>query len=152
MKIVFDILNRNVLVDVLGVLIISPSTAQLVFLLALKAKEVSVTSATIIPFVELLVLILRYRVRLLLTNIKNVSLRLKIFNAEIRCQNILRKLLLKLLFYFLAKFLVNKGVIGIQFCENDHFKTSDDSLFLKFEFLRNLHDFFIFHVKLVKIV
>ena len=145
-EIIFNVLNRDVLVNVLRVLIVSSSATQLVFLLALKTKKISVASAAIIPLIELLVLVLRYRIRLLLTDVKYVCLRLKIFNAKIRSQNVLGQLLLELLFDFLPKFLMDNCVIGVQFGEYDHFKASNDPLFLKFEFLRNLHNFFIFHM------
>lgn len=153
MEIIFDVLNGNVLMDMLWVLIISSSTAHLVFLLALETEQITVTSAAVGPLFVLLVLVLRYWVRLLLlTNIKHVCLRLKVLNAEIRCQNVFGQLLLELLFDFLAEFLVHHGVIWIKFCQDDHFEASNDSLFLEFEFLRNLHHFFIFHVKLLKIL
>lgn len=153
MEIIFDVLNGNVLMDMLWVLIISSSTAHLVFLLALETEQITVTSAAVGPLFILLVLVLRYWVRLLLlTNIKHVSLRLKVLNAEIRCQNVFGQLLLELLFDFLAEFLVHNGVIWIKFCQDDHFEASNDPLFLEFEFLRNLHHFFIFHVKLLKIL
>lgn len=150
-EIVFDILNRDVLMDLLRVVVRSSSAAHLVFLLALETEEVSITSAAVVPLIILLVLVLRNRIRLLLTNIKHVSLRLKVFNAEIRSQNVLGQLLLELLFDFLSESLVHKSVIWIKFCQDYHFEASNDPLFLEFDFFGNLHHFVVFHNQVIEI-
>ena len=132
--------------DMLGILICSSSAAHLVFLLALEAEKISVTPTAIISLIILFMLVLRNRIRLLLTNIKHISLRLKVFNTEIRSQNVFGQLLLELFFDFLTEFLVHNGVIWIKLCQDYHFEASYDSLFLELEFFRNLNDFFVFHV------
>jgi len=54
---------------------------------------------------------------------------LKIFNAQVRCQNISRQLLLQLFLDLLPESLVNLQIFRIKLGQDDELKAPDDPLF-----------------------
>ena len=79
------------------------------------------------------------------------TLWLKVVNTEVRGQNVLGKLLLKLFLDFLAEHQVDLGVFGVEFGQNYQFETTDNSGLSKFKFLLNLEYFFIIEHDLIKV-
>ena len=76
---------------------------------------------------------------------------MEVFDAEIRSQHVLSKLLLQLLLDLLSEPLVHERILGIQLREHYEFETSDDPLFCQLHLLHYLVDFLLLQAEFLEV-